>query len=259
MVHIVGPPPQGVVLFRGPSLLDGSPVVCVATGLIHPSDNRATGPMIQCWILREDVDPVTAERTGQDASVCGDCALRGNGCYVILHQAPLQVWRAYHAGYYPSFQKKHAHLFRGREVRVGAYGDPAAVPTRVWERVLRLAGAHTGYTHQWRTCDQALRQWLMASVETPEQLQEARVLGWRTYRVRLSEEPLLEDEFVCPKSDEYEAEHGHRLMCVQCNACRGGEWAGQATPATIVHGGIPVRVRYQRLRLSQRQAGAASS
>jgi hypothetical protein len=87
--------------------------------------------MIQCWILREDVDPVSAERTGQDASVCGDCALRGNGCYVLLHQAPLQVWRAYHAGCYPPFHKRHEHLFLGREVRIGAYGDPAAVPTRV--------------------------------------------------------------------------------------------------------------------------------
>jgi hypothetical protein len=248
MVRTEGPPPQGIVLWRGPSLIDGQSIVCIATGLTKPSANAVTGPMIQTWVLREGIDPVAARRTGEDRSVCGDCALREGGCYVILHQAPLQVWRAFHAGLYPALRRSHEWLFRGRHVRAGSYGDPAAVPTRVWSRILRLTRGHTGYTHHWRTCDPGLRKWLMASVETPEQLSEARSLGWRTFRIRLPSEPLLKDEFICPKSDEYFEEKGHRLLCLQCEACRGGEWTGQGTPAVIAHGGFAQVASYGRLR-----------
>ena len=181
-----GAPPTGVVLYRGPSLLDGAPIVCVATGLTRPSANRSTGPMVQTWVLAQEVNPVAARQAGRDAAVCGDCALREGACYVVLHHAPLQVWRAYQAGLYPPFRRAHEWLFRGRDVRLGSYGDPAAVPARVWARLVRLARSHTGYTHQWRACDPALRRWLMASVETPDQLHEARALGWRTFRVRLA-------------------------------------------------------------------------
>ena len=68
--------PKGVVLYRGPSLLDGKPIVCIATGLRSPSGNPKTGPMVQTWIMREDVAPHTAQKSGEDSSVCGDCALR---------------------------------------------------------------------------------------------------------------------------------------------------------------------------------------
>jgi hypothetical protein len=68
--------PKGIVLYRGPSRLDGAPIVCVATGFRSPSDNPKTGPMVQTWIMREDVAPHTAQKTGEDSSVCGDCPLR---------------------------------------------------------------------------------------------------------------------------------------------------------------------------------------
>ena len=68
--------PKGVVLYRGPSKLDGEPIVCIATGLKAPSKNPKTGTMVQTWILREDVAPHKAQKTGEDSSVCGDCPLR---------------------------------------------------------------------------------------------------------------------------------------------------------------------------------------
>jgi hypothetical protein len=43
------PPPGGLVLWEGPSRLDGSPIVAIAT---FRTDNRKTGPMIQTWIIR---------------------------------------------------------------------------------------------------------------------------------------------------------------------------------------------------------------
>ena len=67
---------NGVVLYRGPSRLDGAPIVVVATGLQRPSENEKTGPMVQTWILRSDEHPVSAVHSGADASICGDCPLR---------------------------------------------------------------------------------------------------------------------------------------------------------------------------------------
>ncbi len=75
----------------------------------------------------------------------------------------------------------------------------------------------------------------MASVDSPPQRQRALALGWKTFRVRTADEPVLAGEFVCPKS----AEAGHRLLCIPCGACCGGEWTGQATPVTVLHGVLP--------------------
>ena len=36
-------PPQGAVLWQGPSRIDGRPVAAVATGLLRPSTNVVTG------------------------------------------------------------------------------------------------------------------------------------------------------------------------------------------------------------------------
>jgi hypothetical protein len=240
--------PLGVRLWHGPSLLDGRPTVAIITGLFRPSSNRATGPMAQLWILREDVDPVTARRTGDDRSVCGACPLRDGGCYVILHQAPLQVWRAHHAGLYPALDRRHLWLFRSLSLRIGAYGDPAAIPSGVLFGVVKRFAGHTGYTHQWRACDQGLRKFLMASVESEADFHGARAMGWKPFRVRLPGEPLLAGEFLCPKSDEYEAAHGYRLRCLDCMACRGGEWAGEATPAVIAHGSVGQAAAFDRFR-----------
>src|SRR4051812_3947762 len=54
--------PQGVILYRGPSLLDGSPIVCVAVGLTHKSKNPKTGQRtVQTFILADNgEDPIAA-------------------------------------------------------------------------------------------------------------------------------------------------------------------------------------------------------
>jgi hypothetical protein len=209
--------------------------------------------MVQTWVLRADLAPVEALRTGADRSVCGDCPLRAGVCYVNVGQAPRQVYEALRAGRYPAFGPRHRGLFRRRPLRLGAYGDPASVPRRVWEPLCRLSEFWTGYTHRWADCDQGLRRWLMASVDSPEEFRRARALGWRTFRTRLPEEPLLAGEFVCPKS----AEAGHRLLCIQCRACDGGRWDGRGTPAIIAHGSFGRRQNYRRFRLSLALDGEA--
>jgi hypothetical protein len=208
------------LLWTGSSVLDGSPLFVAATDGSH---NRKTGPMVQVWILRADVHPLQAVRTGQDAAICGDCALRGvNGghgrsCYVPVQHAPAAVYRSYHDGRYEDV-RGFGDLFAGEIVRIGAYGDPAAVPFTWWSNRLEgWATAWTAYTHQWRRCDPRFRRLCMASVETAGDAEEAQAAGWRTFRVRSPLSPLQPGEITCPASDEA----GHRTTCARCRLCDG--------------------------------------
>ena len=172
--------PLGLILYQGPSLLDGAAIVAIATGLRNPSRNEKTGDMVQTWILRQDLAPTDAINTGADVSVCGVCPLRGTlaegrnrhrACYVQVRNAPYQVWQAYQAGsYVPHEPREHAQLLRGRKLRLGSYGDPCAVPFQIWQRLVHLAAGHTGYTHTWEGRRFSRhRSFLMASCETLEQ------------------------------------------------------------------------------------------
>src|SRR4051812_13937600 len=66
--------PNGVILYRGPSLLDGRPIVCVAVGLARPSKNAKTGKgTVQTYILGDDgLDPIQAIKADADVSICGN-------------------------------------------------------------------------------------------------------------------------------------------------------------------------------------------
>jgi hypothetical protein len=62
------------IIYRGPSLIDGAPIVVIAT---YSDRNKKTGTMLQTYIIREDVDPREASKTGADISICGTCPHRG--------------------------------------------------------------------------------------------------------------------------------------------------------------------------------------
>lgn len=210
-----------VILWEGPSELDGAPLVVIATGLATDSANRKTGEMVQTYILRADVSPVLAVQTGADSSICGDCRHRGatgpRTCYVNLGQGPLTVWTAYRAGRYRrATPAQVAEAGRGRLVRLGTYGDPAAAPAILWGRLVAWAVGHTGYTHQWRT-SAGLRGLLMASVETLAEHAEAVAAGWRTFRVAMLGEARQTGERPCPAAKE----SGARVTCSACLLCHG--------------------------------------
>jgi hypothetical protein len=132
---------NGMVVWKGESRLDGSPIVLIITGFSQKSTNRKTGSMLQSYILRRDVSPLDAARTGLDTAVCGDCRHRstapeGNGsCYVNIGHGPRAVYACYERGGY----RGSSPIECAREIaesglgfRVGSYGDPAAVPISVW-------------------------------------------------------------------------------------------------------------------------------
>ena len=96
---------SGVVLYDGPSRIDGAPIVAIACRIADASVNSKTGAMVQTFIMRRDIAPHKALKTGDDSSVCGDCKLRpiykgATRCYVRVYQAPLSVWNAFHRGRY---------------------------------------------------------------------------------------------------------------------------------------------------------------
>lgn len=236
---------DGMILFEGPSLLDGAPIVVIATGFKRSSKNEKTGGMIQTYILRADMSPTAAVKCGADCSVCGNCPHRGDGtgkgrtCYVNVGQGPLAVWKACQRGAYAAATSWEG--FAGRLVRFGTYGDPAAVPMAVWERLARLAKGWTGYTHQWRTAP-ALAPYCMASVDTLAEAAEARAAGWRTFRVALpGTVARLAAEVSCPAS----AEAGKKLNCATCMACSGG--ARRGSIVIQAHGGFAVMANVNRL------------
>ncbi len=225
--------PLGFQVYRGPSMIDGKPILVIATGF-RVSDNPKTGNMIQCWIIREDMKPTEAYSSGEDVSVCGDCVHRtARTCYVNVFQAPYAVHKAWSENKYPILTADALEWFRGKLVRFGAYGDPAAAPAHVWQQIKAVAKGTTAYTHQWKRCDPAYQDFCMASVDSPQQAEKAKAMGWKTFRVLADFEELGEREIYCPASDEA----GKVRTCSTCMACKGGTYKGQGTIAIRVHGG----------------------
>lgn len=234
--------PSGYIIYRGPSLLDGQPIVVVA--ITKESKNSKTGNMVQTYILVDNGEmPVANYQSLADESICGDCKHRrgkGGACYVNVGQGPTIVAKGIARGIYPFDPVAATNACNGRAVRLGTYGDPAAVPAYVWELLLAASKSHTGYTHQWKSGKaNHVQEWCMASADSEQERAEAKAMGWRTFRVRTTEEDILKGEFVCPASDEGKK----RMLCVDCTACSGGFKAKKGDPVIVVHGTLKRRFR----------------
>ena len=152
---------MGDTLYCGPSQLDGEPIIVVATGFSGANSNPKLGSASSRLELRPDVSPVGGgeARTGADSSICGACPLRGTAqarrvtnrtCDGPVFLAPLSIWNAS----VKVTQKTSAEaldrgkgtamhvnedqlstLFADCGVRLGSYGDPAAVPPSIWGKL----------------------------------------------------------------------------------------------------------------------------
>jgi hypothetical protein len=218
--------PSGLILYQGPSALDGARnIVAIAT---LASNNRKTGNMVQVWILSDDIHPVQLSADKLDHVICGNCSHRqslGGACYVNIGQAPAAVFKAYKRGLYPSFDPSiHSRLFRGRKIRLGAYGDPAAMPYEIADHIVSLSDGHTAYTHQQRHkgFDARFLSLCMVSADTPKQAIAAHSIGARTFRIAVDITERLENEIEC-LSDS------NGLSCHDCGICK-----GSSAPVNIV-------------------------
>lgn len=220
--------PNTVVVYEGPSSFTGDPVVVLLSGLKRPSLNPKTGPMLPVYTLLRNANPLMARHTGADTAVCGTCPLRA-ACYVQLGQAPAGMYKAYQAGQYELVTlQKASWLTAGRRVRLGAYGDPGAVPETVCEALVREAAGFTGYTHSWRLPRaKYLKDYCHASVETAADAAIAQAAGWRTFRVRPDgDTSRSKGEVLCPA-----ASRPGKVSCFSCLRCRGVSGGNVTIPA----------------------------
>lgn len=238
---------RNVLLYDGPSQLTGARILVIATA---QNGNRKIGHMVQLWIIPA-ISPIAAVRSGMDAAVCGDCKHRGDGdgnqrsCYVEWWRSVENIWQA-RAKAIPMSPREFAIKHRNLQLRIGAYGDPVAVPVGVWRNLLSTAAGFTSYTHAWRR-QQALvyQDFCMASVDTLREQAEAAAAGWRTFRVRRSDEPLQAGEIACPASEE----GGHRTVCASCELCQGSRRVRARNIAIVVHGRAAVHFDAARARV----------
>lgn len=230
----------GVVFYEGPSEIDGQPIIGIAT---FNSKNDKTGNLVQTWILRADIHPNQAIDSGEDKSICGSCPLRGiirpmsersspvpiyggettnkgRSCYVLVQNAPANIFKSFKAGHYPQLSEQLAFHFEGKGLRYGSYGDPVAIPISYWDNLLKYCTGKSepGYTHQWKRSKFAKwRDRIMASTHSLAENDRAAKAGWRTFRTIMDVTEIASNEIICPAS----AEGGYTANCEKCGACNG--------------------------------------
>jgi len=219
--------PLGYIAYQGPSVIDGRPIVVIVNKL-NGSQNEKTGALVQTFIIRADVGPVEALKTGDDASICGQCVHRPllakqNGaapCYVNVGRSVRSVFEAYKRGRYVKVTPAQLRrILAGRKVRLGTYGDPYAAPVAMWQEILADTAGHVGYSHQWQAVGFDHAAWaplVMASADTADEAAQANLYGMRVFRVSVGVD-RQPGETTCPAS----AEGGKKATCDKCMLCAG--------------------------------------
>lgn len=208
----------GIIIWRGASAIDGTPIVVAANKFADNSLNDKTGAMVQTWILPDPHAAQIAVNGSRPAkinawladtgakSICGDCphawqynaqsgVYEKGSCYVREYQAPAAVLGAIARGSYleagVDFPKAWlTDIGAGFAIRLGSYGDPAAASPDAWLAFILRAAGRTGYTHGWKSMFPAfkrnawrLRNIVMASCDSAADLHAARDAGFRAFYV----------------------------------------------------------------------------
>ena len=223
------PKVKGFVVFEGLSRFDKKSIVGIVT---LETTNAKTGNMAQLWILRSDIAPHDAVKTGDDMSICGGCVHRhntGGSCYVLPFQGPLSVYRSYQKGNYPTLSlDDQRSLLTSKGLRFGAYGDPAMLPIDVIAQLHSMASFTTGYTHQWKNKRlQDTLEFVQASVDNVQEYHEVKTIRpqSKSFRVVKHQTDLMPDEIECLSDSQ-------GLSCADCRLCNGN----RKDIAIMVHG-----------------------
>ncbi len=189
----------GYTIYKGPSRINGKEIIAVLT---VNSSNKKTGDMSELRIIEVDADTST------------------------LPKDTITVWKTYQNGDYPLVDAKDFRIFQDFPIMFSAYGDPYAIPEQILFELYTVASKVTSYTHQWERPDAAsLKTFSMAVVNNLVDYNRALAAGWRTYRVKQSNEALQKNEMLC----SYESS---QVQCKDCNLCSGNQ---SATKNIAVH------------------------
>jgi len=164
-------------------------------------------------------------------------------CYVRLERAPTGIFKAYAAGRYELVTVPEAvELVRGRALRIGAYGDSAALPVGVVRPLAAAAAVETNYTHAAAYAParaDRLAAFTMASADSIEQAQQYQARGFRTFRVSPMSElvggvrrvlDIQPGEAQCPKTID------KSVQCVGCGLCDGNRRGLRGSIVAPAHG-----------------------
>ena len=261
---------RGVLLWHGPSQINGKPVFAT---IQFGSANRKTGSMRQTYILSAEHSTLAALQNRLEESICGTCVHRpqadgSRSCYVDLRSLAT-VWQSITGsgirtgiateGRYLTLQEVASLcgvdtrralelLGMGERVRLGTYGDPAAIPAALWATLTSQAETWTGYTHQWdngavsQTQRQALKPLVRASVDSAQGYQESTSTGWVPFVVTpdvetgralraLGPMPVA----LCPASEEA----GQKATCATCPiGCKGDQGGKRLAVFIPAHGPV---------------------
>jgi hypothetical protein len=238
-----------MIIYEGPSEIDGKNIVAIMTGLTNSSKNSKTGNMPQVWIMCADIHPTEALRTGQDVTVCGNCPHRpmiqgdkaltksSRSCYVNV-MGINAVYKKYKNNEYPVADiQTLAQQLRGRKVRLGAYGEPSLIPLNVLDELLAHCES-TGYTHRWRQCDTKYSKYLMASCDHSIDVLLATEMGYRTFFVQnigdfqdIKRQVNDTKLAICPASKEM----GKKTQCHDCMVCSGTRTGLKSHVTIMIH------------------------
>ncbi len=197
-------------------------VILVITNIIKASTNDKTGDMVQTWIF--DRGLLTAPKVF--GAKCERCPMV-QACYVSentmgyksVRKAALKALGIIegNTSYKVATLQEVLPLLSGRRLRLGAYGDPSALPLADLEALVNASRGHTGYTHFYHEIDSAYSEFLMASVESLSDEMLAQSLGYRTFRVLRKGETdheVTDRSILCLESDK-------GIQCADCMLCSG--------------------------------------
>ena len=225
---------QSIVIYHGPSMLDGAPIVVLAS---VGSSNVKTGPLVQTWIMRADKHPSEASAKKADESVCGMCPRRhalGGDCYVQIVHAPRSVWESWDRQGRPGSNWADPVSIlalqsdaRAHGLRLGSYGDPMAAPAAVWQDLISalMPSKIVGYTHQWFSPVDSEWLWfrdhVMASCDSVAEATKARENGWRVFLATDGHHEEIDHMIQCPATRDE-----NPLTCERCGICNGAQGRG---------------------------------
>lgn len=221
--------PLGMILFDGGTY---NPIVVL---LKYDSDNVKTGNMSQIYIIRNDMKPSYALKTGNDDLICGECIHRVEGtCYVNVPFGVNSIYQSWLNGNYEALDYRiMKYKIKNNFVRFGSYGDPVFIPIELVDYISKNCKGWTGYSHQWQDPQfDAFKRYFMASVDNESEYQKSINLGWRSYRVSTNND-TLNGEIMCP----HDSESDTPIQCADCRLCDGlGRHKNARNIAVIVHG-----------------------